>query len=61
MTNDRQTTQDTNHSPPHDDRRPRPAADEGRINETMADVAHTPPHEALGANRAFERGNEGRR
>ncbi|WP_162833859.1 hypothetical protein [Haladaptatus cibarius] len=29
--------------------------------QTMADVDHTPPHEAPGANRVFERGNEGRR
>ncbi|WP_227373930.1 hypothetical protein [Haladaptatus halobius] len=67
MTNDRQTMRETNHAPPNADRgtnfsdRRRPATDGGRTNETMADVAHTPPHEALGANRVFERGNEGRR
>jgi len=67
-----QTMRDVSHSSPYDDRGatndvfargPRVVTDGGRDQreQTMADVDHTPPAGAPGANRVFERGNEGRR
>ncbi len=71
MTDNRQTMREINHTPRTDeqpadtpgyfDRGPRLATDGGQTKRTMADVDHTPPYQAPGANRVFERGNEGPR
>ncbi|GAA5042977.1 hypothetical protein ACFFQF_15280 [Haladaptatus pallidirubidus] len=55
MTDNRRPTTDTQRT--ESDNRQRTNDDQ----QTMADVDHTPPREAPGANRVFERGNEGRR
>ncbi|WP_435154065.1 hypothetical protein [Haladaptatus sp. DFWS20] len=69
MTKNRQTMREMSHTNPQTNdattgyfaRGPRLMTDGSGEKQTMADVDHTPPHQAPGANRVFERGNEGRR